>query len=416
MMNPLTMIKDKRFKNVYVSVRFLKEMKKEEVLPSMLLANVLNECCSKYDTRDKLSSHLDALYGASYSASCSVLGKTLITNIKTKTIHPSFIHDEIDLIKEQFKLLNEFIFHPCIKEGAFLETKIEDAKRTLKDHLLRLDDDPSTYCMFEAMKLAGNNKPLGWGVEGSVEDVDCISGETLINCYNQLLKESKIDILVFGDVEENEINMLVQKYLNFSNQKKHHLDSAYCLQTSEMDVFESKTRNITQAYITIIYETGIHCEMKKFASLRVANALFGQLPSSLLFQEIREKRSLCYSIYSGLFSFDGALAISTGVDEKNIDITLQLIETQLQRVQNGDFDDSLLQTAKTMLINSLRASNDDVDAIMALAYRNILFDKKETNEDVIANIDSVSKEDVISVMKQVKKVATYVLKKGEYHE
>ncbi len=411
-----TIIPDTRFKNIHVSIRFLRTMKKEEVLPSMLLANLLNECCERYDKREALSSHLDVLYGATYSATCSVLGKSLVTNIKTKTIHPSYIHEKIDLLEEQFKLFNEFIFHPCMKEGMFEKEKVEDAKRTLKDHLMRLDDDPSTYCMFEAMKLAGKNQPLGWGIEGSANDVDCIDENTLLACYQKLLQESKIDVLVFGEVEEAKVTNLCERYLQFTNHDIKTCQTAYCLTTTNNSLFGSQKRDITQAYITALYETNVHCESDEFASLRVANALFGQLPSSLLFQEIREKRSLCYSIYSGLFSFDGVLAVSTGVDESSVDKTLDLIEEQLKRVQNGDFEDALLETAKVMLVNSLRASNDDVDAMMALAYRNILFDKHETNEDVIKKIMAVRKEEVTSVMKKLKLSATYVLKKGATHE
>ena len=48
----------------------------------------------------------------------------------------------------------------------------------------------------------------------------------------------------------------------------------------------------------------------------VMNSLLGQSPTSLLFEEVREKHSLCYSISSYLIQFDGALIITLGTNKE----------------------------------------------------------------------------------------------------
>lgn len=415
-MQNLKVIKDHKFKNIHISVRFLKSLKEEEVLVSMVLANMLNESCERFQKKDMLMQHLDSLYGAGYSATSNVIGNAQIINVKTKTIHPKYIHFDKNLLEEQFMLLEQFLFYPYKENGHLSLDKLAEAKRFLKEHLLRLDDDPSSYCMFEAMKVAGKDQPLGQGVNPSSEDVDAITLEQVERYYQEIMTCSQVDVLVFGDVDEKEVCSLNDQYLHFNEHTYTKVNVGYCLERKEMEQCNYETREMSQAYITSIYSTTISNKDEEFAALRVANAIFGQLPSSLLFQELREKRSLCYSIYSALYPYDGGLAVSTGVDKKNVKWALELIDEQFKRVQAGEFDDELVSVAQKMIVNSLKATYDDVDSILALEYRNILFDRKEDVNEVIQKIMQVSKEDVLQVMNKVKLITSFILQKGEADE
>ena len=65
--------------------------------------------------------------------------------------------------------------------------------------------------------------------------------------------------------------------------------------------------------------------------------LLGQLPNSLLFSEIREKRNLCYSIYSNLMHYDGIMSIHTGISKTQRDLVLQLIDEQIETIRKNAF-------------------------------------------------------------------------------
>ena len=147
--------------------------------------------------------------------------------------------------------------------------------------------------------------------------------------------------------------------------------------------------------------------------MRVANAMFGQYSTSLLFQEVREKRSLCYSIFSNLISYDGALGVTTGIEKEHIEQTKELILLQFERLVKGDFDDALLKVSKTMIINSLKASKDSMNSLIALEYQNTLLHQTRKNEDIIQLVEQVTKEDVMRAVAKCELKQTLIVTKEE---
>ena len=87
-----------------------------------------------------------------------------------------------------------------------------------------------------------------------------------------------------------------------------------------------------------------------------------------LFDEIREKNSLCYSISSSLIRFDGALLIHTGVNRKDVNKVLNLIETQMDRLLNMDYDDHYLEIAKMDFKNRIISGLDHPLSLIAQAF------------------------------------------------
>ena len=129
----------------------------------------------------------------------------------------------------------------------------------------------------------------------------------------------------------------------------------------------------------------------------------------MLFQNIREKHSLCYSIFTNLISFDGAMILSTGIEHTNIEKTLQLIDEQLEKCRNGEYDDELIVTTKRMLINGLKAGMDSMNGVLSYTYNNCLLNREYSIDENIEQIKKVSREDLNSVFEKMKKLNTFVL-------
>lgn len=88
-----------------------------------------------------------------------------------------------------------------------------------------------------------------------------------------------------------------------------------------------------------------------------------------MFDEIREKNSLCYSISSSIIRFDGALLIHTGVNRKDVTKVLNLIETQIDRLLNMDYDDRYLEIAKMDYKDRIISGLDHAQSLIAQAFR-----------------------------------------------
>lgn len=126
--------------------------------------------------------------------------------------------------------------------------------------------------------------------------------------------------------------------------------------------------------------------------------MLGQLPNSLLFLEVREKRSLCYSIRASVKGYDGIMYISSGVEKDSIEEAIEVSKKQVLRMQKGDFSEQLFLSAKSLLIDSIYQSEDSNKRMVDSEYRKIILNKDYNSEDLISLIKKIT-------IKEIKEVA-----------
>ena len=126
--------------------------------------------------------------------------------------------------------------------------------------------------------------------------------------------------------------------------------------------------------------------------------------SSRLFQEIREKRGLAYSIYSYIaaYSDSGYLAIYLGVDRKAVNESLALAAKEINRLQHSTVAKTELAHAKDFVKSGLFLSMESMEAIMTrIAKNELYFGKYITLEEVLDSIERVSREDILQLASMI---------------
>jgi predicted Zn-dependent peptidase len=142
---------------------------------------------------------------------------------------------------------------------------------------------------------------------------------------------------------------------------------------------------------------GISCDSSERYAAYLLNTMLGSGMSSRLFQEIREKRGLAYSIYSFLSSYDsaGLLGIYAGASASDVNEILDLTVKELIAFKNKAVDDDELQSAKEQLKGNMVLGLENSESIMQrLAHNEIYFGGDIPVEESIANIDRVSPKDI----------------------
>ena len=142
---------------------------------------------------------------------------------------------------------------------------------------------------------------------------------------------------------------------------------------------------------------------------RLMSYLLGQLPNSLLFSEIREKKNLCYSIYSNLLHYDGILSIHTGISKKNRNLVLELIDQQIDSIKADAFSQSLFLSAKALLINNYIGIEDDVSSWMNLVFSAWLLNKDFDLQSILNEIEAVDRQSIVSAAQNLKKLCTFTV-------
>lgn len=126
--------------------------------------------------------------------------------------------------------------------------------------------------------------------------------------------------------------------------------------------------------------------------------------SSRLFQEIREKRGLAYSVYSYISSYSdsGYLAVYLGVDRKSVSESLSLVADEINRMQSAPVSEQELANAKEYTKSGLFLSMENMEPIMIRLARNeIHFGRYISLEEIIKGIDRVTAEDILRLADRI---------------
>ena len=397
-----------KFKDIVISVRFLCPLlSAQQAITRSILSAMLQDRSEKYSTKTLVTEALDDLYGASVISKTVTYGQAHMLEFRCKVLNEKFCTSAH--LEKQFELVHQFLFHPLFSEESFRE-----AKENLISSIERKIDKPSSFAANQAMLMMGENTPLTNACFPSIDDIQAVTCEDIKKAWCSMMKENHIAVQVQGDIDEDVIRRYIHRFLPFES-------SAACPETEYLihrtDVQESsQVKHIDQTILVMMFETNIKASDPDFWKLRCANALFGQLPTSLLFQEVREKRSLCYSIYSSILSFEGCMSISTGVACKHLEEAKEVIMTQFNRMKSADFSDLDLETAKVMLKDSILSTSDDMNSSLNFQYQNLILNQKQTLESCLEVIESTTKEDIMRLFGKIEHRVTFALKQEEHHE
>ena len=402
----LNYIQSKKFKDICISINFINKNEEKKATERSLLAMMLVDRCARYDTKKKMNEVCDHLYGCTLGSRTVTYGKAHCVEIRSKIINPLYIHENHNILNDWLNFISDILFQPLMKHESFDADLFQENKNILMSKIKRKEDDAQSYTIMKAFEIAGKDQPLSIRVRGSKELLEQPQAEDMVSCYHSMMKEDQIEIIVCGDLDENAFVKLITQKLSFSDRKACY-ETYYLLKTQECGISREE-KNQPQTNIAMVYATNVTVKDADYPALKVANGILGQLPSSYLFQVVREQNSLCYSISSNLISYDGACLISTGIEEENIDKTLRLIQEQIQRCKQGDISDELLETTKKMLVGALMNSLDEMSSIIGYQLGNSILKRKYPIEENIQAVSAVTKDDVVKVFQKMTHVATFI--------
>ncbi len=162
-------------------------------------------------------------------------------------------------------------------------------------------------------------------------------------------------------------------------------------------------RSTEQVHLIWGVEGPRYSSKDRFASF-LLNVFLGGGMSSSLFQEIREKNGLAYTVYSNLSPFydSGVFSIYAATGMKQVPLCLTLIEECVEKLKKQLLTEDELKTVKDNLKGTILLNSDDVESRMSsLAKNEIFFGKYFSVEDVCTLVDQVSPQDIRRVSRKI---------------
>lgn len=396
----------KKFKTTTFSIYIQRPLTREETTLNSLLSMVLRRGCPGFEDTKILSRHLDSLYGTAFSTTVRKKGERQVLCANFQFVNDKFLDDDIDIFDEVLKLADSAI----LKQEAFSEEYVNQEKENLKQQILSVVNDKRSYATKRCIEIMCKDEAYGISKLGYIEDLDKIDKHTLYNHYKNVVLKSPVDIFVNGDVDIDSVSRKLE--IMFAN------INVECVLPSPSDVKRNvaEVKNITeeqqivQGKLSIGFRTNVYVNDEDYPAMMMYNSILGCGIFSKLFNNVREKLSLCYYASSSVDYMKGIMLINSGIEVANFQKAYDEILVQMEDIKKGNISDMEMSAAVLGTVNSINSTSDNPFVLDDYYLSKTISGKMITLEEVAESIKKVTKEDVMKVAEKIQLDTVYFLK------
>ena len=265
--------------------------------------------------------------------------------------------------------------------------------KILEEKIKSRQDDKKEYAKIRCLEEMCKENAFGIFADGYIEDIKEIDEMILLMHYKNIIKHSKVEIFMTGEKQQKNDMMELANKMPFESDFLWQTEPVVLKQNKEVKQIE-QTLHTAQSRIVMGFDTKVMPEQKEFASLLICNELFGGSPTSLLFQNVREKEGACYDINSFLFRLCPILMVKAGIEKQYYNKAIEIIKNSLKLLQEKTVEKQELEQAKQSIIRYYISMKDSQTALMDFALNEWILKTNRTIEQFIEEIEQVTQQDV----------------------
>jgi predicted Zn-dependent peptidase len=282
---------------------------------------------------------------------------------------------------------------------------VESERGVILEEIAMHDDDPGDIVHDAFTTALYGDGPLGRPVIGSVESIERLSRPAIAGYYRRRYTPSSMVVTASGGLDHGRLLRLVKK--GFADRLAGDALPAPLRTAGRVPTSYSRAvvqeRATEQAHLVLGGTALRRGDPRRFA-LGVLNGALGGGMSSRLFQEIREKRGLAYSVYSYASSHadTGLFGVYAGCAPGKVDEVLDVCRDQLALVADTGITAEELRRSKGQMRGSLVLGLEDTGSRMSRLGKAVLVHGELlTVDEILARIDAVTLDDVRDVARDV---------------
>ncbi|MBR3227057.1 MAG: insulinase family protein [Erysipelotrichaceae bacterium] len=394
----ICLLKTAKYKTVELYIDYVLPYDLKTYLSLCLLDNYLGEYSKSYPDKQSMYRARDSLYGVYLSSETRANVNLIETGIHFSFVNPRFLKDiaSEDMLE---------YFRECFYNVFFDPSLLDEFKRNYKDCIRRRLDRPDKAAFNRVVQiLSKEEERIAIRDIDHIEEIDTITLEDIKKAYERLLSDFSADVTLIGDYDR-ETEDFARK---LCGNRRYLLDNDPYVIRDLGEIVEEK--DVSQSVLNIIYATPYSRRSPDFYAFTLGNVLLGGVATSLLFEEVREKRSLCYYINALDYKNEGLVRICTAINSDDKDEVVSETEKQIKRLVDKDYDTMKLELARKLLIDSLQSMIDDPSYCHDYLYGGLLNGIDISAEEYEQGLLSVTMDDISRVFHNYSHVLTYLLK------
>jgi predicted Zn-dependent peptidase len=293
------------------------------------------------------------------------------------------------------------VLSDIIRNPLFNQQHLEKERQVILSEIKELEDSPSEMVHDLLMSSMWKQSPLGKPIIGSTQSVLRMSKGKLVDFMKNNYTFSRVVIAASGNVEHKSLVSKVARKFKLNPDPRPNLVNNVIPQAEgNRRVVKKKT---AQTHISLGIPAFPYKDERRYAGLLLSNILGGGM-SSRLFQNIREKLGLVYSIYSFFDFFEdvGLLSIYMGTDKENTPRVIEKVLKETKRLKKNSITSQELSNAKYQLKGNLLMSLESTfNRMNRLArYELFLHDYVDLDQTIRA-INKIKATDLIQVAEEL---------------
>lgn len=277
--------------------------------------------------------------------------------------------------------------------SSFSPQDIELERGVIIEEINMYEDSPEDVALDEVARLMWDKNALGYRISGTVESVEGITRDMMLDYLKRRYTPKNTVISVAGSFDEDKLIYLCEKYFSFlQSETEFSLPEVYFVSGEWV-----RKKDIEQAHLSIAYDAFDHYSDRKY-SVSLLNNILGGSMSSRLFQSVRENHGLCYSIYSytGSFPTAGMFGIYAGLNTQMLDDARDMIDKEIENICKKPVSDYELDKARSQLKCAIVMSRESSSSRMSENGRTqILLGKARTDEELLEKVFEVTPKDIL---------------------
>jgi predicted Zn-dependent peptidase len=307
------------------------------------------------------------------------------TSKETTVLYAHFLDEHLE---RAFAVMGDMLLRSTYAE-------MDSEREVVLEEIAMYEDEPSDKVHDVLSAAIFGDHPLGRPVIGRREVISSLTLDEVATFHGTRYTPASIVLAAAGNLEHDAITRLAGEHLNGRRQQLSAEQGVEPpMRQGGTAAFQEKD---TEQYHICLGGPGITRDDDRRFALSVLDAVLGGATSSRLFQEVREKRGLAYSIYSWASHYrdTGQLGIYVGTRGDNVTAAMEVIGSELRRLQDEPIGDEELTRAREHVKGRIVLSMESTSSRMQRLGRSVLTDTPLlTIDEVLARLDAVGREDL----------------------
>ena len=376
-----------------------------------LIGRLAERGTQRYPDLQSTNRYVDALYGATYSATVDGYGAYQLLHLSWQCLDDRFTLSGESIWPQGVAFLRDVLLDPAGPKQSFRPADLDQEKAALSQNIQSLNNDKSGYAYRRCKDILCQTEACSLPAHGDVADFDQINAKELWHFQKDIASTNALEFFLSGPITAKQASEVIYESLYEVIQGREVFNPVKTLgERLALGTEQWEHQDLAQGRLVMGGHTGISLSAAQFPTLVLFNALLGGDSNSRLFRRVREEAGLAYHIQSFLEPLNGLMFIETACSQEDYGKARYLIDVTMADLVNQTVHSEELARVVQGAIQSLKALEDSPEGMMYYHLRQYLAGITRSREQLIGDLKNVTPGDIQSVAAWVHFEAVFFLK------